>query len=61
MSFSPEVLSYDDLRREADEFLSEYHQSLSIPTPIEEIVEFDLSIDVIPIPGLSRSSGLPQI
>ena len=52
MSFSPEVLSYDDLRREADEFLSEYHQSLSIPTPIEEIVEFDLSIDVIPIPGL---------
>jgi len=50
--FSPEVLSYDDLRREAEEFLSEYHPSLSIPTPIEEIVEFDIGIDVIPILGL---------
>jgi Zn-dependent peptidase ImmA (M78 family) len=33
-------------------FLTEYHPSLSIPAPIEEIVEFDLGIDVIPIPGL---------
>lgn len=52
MPFSPEVLSHEDLRREAEEFLSEYHPSLSIPTPIEEIVEFDLGIDVIPILGL---------
>ena len=52
MPFSPEVLSYEDLRREAEEFLTEYHPSLSIPTPIEEIVEFDLGIDVIPILGL---------
>jgi hypothetical protein len=50
--FSPEALSYEDLRREAEEFLSEYHPSLSIPTPIEEIVEFDLGIDVIPVLGL---------
>ena len=41
MAFSPEVLTYDDLRREADEFLGDYHKSLSIPTPIEEIVEFE--------------------
>ncbi len=52
MSYSPQVLSYDDLRREAEEFLSEYHKSLQIPTPIEEIVEFDLSMDVIPVLGL---------
>ncbi len=45
MPFSPEVFSYDDLRREAEEFLSEYHPSLSIPTPIEEVVEFDLGDD----------------
>ncbi len=42
MAFSPEVFTYDNLRREAEEFLGEHHQSLSIPTPIEEIVEFDL-------------------
>jgi hypothetical protein len=52
MAFSPEVFTYDNLRREAEEFLGEHHKSLSIPTPIEEIVEFDLSIDVIPILGL---------
>lgn len=52
MAFSPEVLSYDDLRRQAEQFLGEYHQSLAIPTPIEGIVEFDLSIEVVPIPGL---------
>lgn len=52
MTFSPRVLSYEDVRREAEEFLGEYHRSLSIPTPIEEIVEFDLGIDVIPIVGL---------
>lgn len=52
MAFSPEVLSYDDLRREADEFLGKYHKTLAVPTPIEEIVEFDLGIEVVPIPGL---------
>ena len=52
MAFSPEILTYENLRREAEEFLGEHHKSLSIPTPIEEIVEFDLSIDVIPILGL---------
>lgn len=52
MPFSPKVLSYDDIRRKAEEFLSDHHSSLEIPTPIEEIVEFDLGMEVIPIPGL---------
>jgi Zn-dependent peptidase ImmA (M78 family) len=52
MSFSPGVLSYDDIRREAEEFLDDFHSSLEIPTPIEEIVEFDLAMEVVPILGL---------
>ena len=58
MSFSPKVLSYEDLRREAEGFLSDYHSSLEIPTPIEEIVEFDLGMDVVPIPGLKAEIGV---
>ena len=54
MTYVPRVLSYDDLRAQAEEFLSEYHPSLEIPTPIEEIVEFDFEMDVIPVDGLKQ-------
>lgn len=52
MTYRPPVLTYEAIRDEAEAFLAKYHRSLAIPTPIEEIVEFDLSMDVIPIPGL---------
>lgn len=52
MTFRPEFLTYDDLRAEAKDFLRKYHPTDTYPVPIEEIVEFDLSIDVIPIDGL---------
>lgn len=42
MPFSPKVLSYDDIRQEAEEFLSEYHSSPEIPTPIEVGERFTL-------------------
>jgi len=51
----PEILSYEDLRRRADAFLAEHHPSLSIPVPIEEIVEFQLGMDIIPVPGLHQA------
>lgn len=52
MAFRPRFLNYDDLRAEAERFLDEYHRDRSVPVPIESIVEFDLSIDVIPVEGL---------
>jgi Zn-dependent peptidase ImmA (M78 family) len=52
MSFSPEILSYRDIAKQAEEFLSEYHPAGSIPVPIEAIVEFDLDMAVVPIDGL---------
>ena len=45
-------LSYEDLRGHADRFLGEHHPALAVPVPIEEIVEFRLGINIIPIPGL---------
>lgn len=48
------VYSYEDLRRKADEFLEEHHPSGAIPIPIEEIVEFDFGINIVPVLGLQR-------
>jgi len=44
--------SYEDLRRRADEFLARHHPAGSIPVPIEEIIEFQLAMDIVPIQGL---------
>ena len=46
------VLSYEDLRTRADGFLAKFHPSGEIPVPIEEIIEFQLGMDIVPLPGL---------
>ena len=58
MGFEPPVLSYHEVRTYAEEFLDEYHSDRSVPTPIEEIVEFDLDMDIIPILGLKAEVGV---
>ena len=52
MSFRPEVLSYEALRVRAEAFLEEFHEERTFPVPIEEIVEFDFEIELIPIDGI---------
>lgn len=49
------VFSYDEIRNHADHFLKQYHPSMEIPIPIEEIAEFQMGLDIIPIPGLLRA------
>jgi len=49
---TPAYLSYRDLRRRAGDFLRTHHPTGAIPVPIEEIVEFQYNIDIIPVPGL---------
>ena len=44
--------NHDHIEKVAADFLHKYHPKDVYPTPIEEIVEFKLSIDIIPIPGL---------
>jgi hypothetical protein len=48
------VYSYEDLRKKADDFLHKHHPSGDIPVPIEEIVEFDFGINIVPVLGLQR-------
>jgi hypothetical protein len=51
-------LSYEDLRGIADRFLAERHPAGTIPIPIEELVEFGLGINIVPLPGLHADHGI---
>ncbi len=57
-SFAPQILSYEDLRKEADKFLDEYCDEGELPIPISEIVEFDFRMDVVPVLGLENTIGV---
>ena len=45
----------DDLRHAAEHFLRKYHPDGSYPVPIEEIIEFKLGLDIVPLPDLHRA------
>ena len=47
-------ISYEQTRIQAGEFLKTYHPSLTLPVPIERIIELQLKINVIPLPGLVK-------
>ncbi|NQS98440.1 MAG: ImmA/IrrE family metallo-endopeptidase [candidate division Zixibacteria bacterium] len=48
-------LNNQHIEKRAKDFLEQYHASGGIPIPIENIIEFDLELDIIPIPGLKRA------
>ena len=43
-----------DIRLAAEGFLKEHHAALSIPVPIEKILEIKLGVEVRPLPGLYK-------
>lgn len=45
-------LNYEEIRKKANSFLEEHHPAITIPIPIEEIAEFKLKLDIVPLPGL---------
>jgi hypothetical protein len=48
-------LSYEQIRTKADSFLAQYNPSKKIPVPIEEIAEFSLGLNIIPLPDLQKT------
>src|SRR5262245_3634449 len=52
MAIKVPFLPYEKLRSIADEFLRKHHQSGDLPVPIEKIVELQLRLDIVPVPGL---------
>jgi len=47
--------SYEQIRNHANAFLAQYHSTGVIPVPIEEITEFSLHLNIIPIPGIQTA------
>ena len=58
MPFRSPSLSVEQRRAEAEDFLDRCHESRTIPIPIEEIVEFELSMDVFAIDGIKEELGV---
>ena len=54
--FEPQHLSYNDIRKIADEFLRQYNPSGSIPVPIEEIG----CSPAFPLPGPKSGTCFPM-
>ncbi|MFA5255200.1 MAG: ImmA/IrrE family metallo-endopeptidase [Candidatus Omnitrophota bacterium] len=47
--------NHDYIEKVAKDFLKKYHPDDVYPTPIEDIIELKMGIDIIPIPGLSEA------
>ena len=58
MAYRVPFLTRETLRRRAEGFLSKCHASLVLPIPIELIVERELGLDIIPVPGLQSSHDI---
>lgn len=55
---NPTSITLSEVFRAASEFLRSYHPTLSLPVPIEDIVELKLNIRVILIQGLIKNFGV---
>ena len=50
-------LKSEEIAAQAEAFLAQYHPSGEIPVPIVEIVEFDLGIELFPLPDAQKLYG----
>ena len=51
-------LKLSDVRNEANSFLQNYHPSLRLPIPIEEIVELKMKVAIVAVPGIKSLLGI---
>lgn len=50
----PPILSYENINEHAENFLRTHKVEDKLPVPIEEIIEFNLKMDIVPFPGLQK-------
>ena len=51
-------ISYSDISQRVEFFFNEYHPSIDIPIPIEEIIELKIGLNIFPYPRLYRDHAL---
>ncbi|TKD67324.1 ImmA/IrrE family metallo-endopeptidase [Flavobacterium sp. ASW18X] len=56
--FTPERLRFEDIRDRAEKFRLGKHYASSFPINIEEVIEFDLGLEIIPVPTLKQRIGV---
>lgn len=55
---NPTGLTLADVNRKANEFLQKYNPSKNLPIPIEEIVELQMNIALVVVPGIKELLGI---
>lgn len=55
---NPPGLTLADVNRKANEFLQRYNPSGNLPIPIEEIVELQMNIAIVVVPGIKKLLGI---
>ena len=58
MTLEIPYLTYSDIGKRAQDFLSQYHPSLELPIPIEAIIDVKIGLDIVPFPNLYKDYGL---
>jgi Zn-dependent peptidase ImmA (M78 family) len=54
LPFRAPILSYEKINELAGEFLKKYGIGSKLPIPIDEVIEFEYGIDIVPFPNLQR-------
>lgn len=55
---NPSGLTLADVNRKANEFLQKYNPSGNLPIPIEEIVELQMNVALVVVPGIKELLGI---
>ena len=58
MSLNVPHLTYNQIRAAAEAFLKRYHPFKKVPVPIEQMIEFQMGLDIVPLPGLLEAYGV---
>lgn len=61
MEFEPIFKTTNEINYVAESFLASYHPDMSIPVPIEKIIDNSLKIDIIPFPDLIKDALIERI
>ncbi|NQT22118.1 MAG: ImmA/IrrE family metallo-endopeptidase [Candidatus Omnitrophica bacterium] len=56
MRYKIKFLTRKEIQEISNNFLLKFHPTLELPIPIEEIIEFKLGMDIIPVPGLKAAA-----
>lgn len=54
----PKFIPSSDIEAAAQQFLQKHNSSGTVPIPIEEMIEFSLSLNIIPVPGLLKAHSI---